>query len=212
MVRSFGPSPLDPAVVDRVFHAGLTAPTAGNARGTAWVVLTGPHETARYWHAATTPRWRATSPRWPGLSRAPVVGISLCSPEQYLARYGAPDKLAGAADLRLDLSPASWPVPYWFADAASSVMCVLLAAVDEGLGACFLGNFREEAAVIASVGAPEGWRLFGAVALGLPDGNDWRSGSLDRPGPSAAERLHHGLFGIQKGAPVARSRQSGLPA
>ena len=69
-------------------------------------------------------------------------------------------------------------------------MTVLLAAVDAGLGACILGNFRGEAALARALGVPGAWRLFCAVLLGHPDGNDHPSRSLDRSGPRAKGRIH----------------------
>ena len=71
-------------------------------------------------------------------------------------------------------------------------MTVLLGAVDAGLGACFLGVFRGQEELARSLGVPEGWRQFGAVALGRPDGSDRRSPSLDRPRPPRSERIHRG--------------------
>jgi nitroreductase len=71
-------------------------------------------------------------------------------------------------------------------------MAVLLCAVDAGLGACVLGNFRGEAALASSLGVPDAWRLFGAVALGTPAGDTHRSRSLDRHVPSAGDRIHRG--------------------
>jgi hypothetical protein len=73
-------------------------------------------------------------------------------------------------------------------------MAVLLCAVDAGLGACLLGNFRGEEELGASLGVPAGWRLFAAVALGHPDGLAHRSSSLSRPRPSPAERIHRGAW------------------
>jgi nitroreductase len=73
-------------------------------------------------------------------------------------------------------------------------MAVLLAAVDGGLGACLLGSFRGEHAVAEALGVPTDWRLFGAVALGHPDGLDHRSDSLRRKGPPQAERIHRGRW------------------
>ena len=74
------------------------------------------------------------------------------------------------------------------------VMAVLLAAVDAGLGACFLGAFRGTDALAGRLGVPGDWRLYGAVALGRPAGNDHRSASLDRPRPPRAERVHRGRW------------------
>jgi nitroreductase len=186
MVRSFDDRPLDDRVVDALVADALRAPSAGNTGGTAWLVLTEPAPRTAYWEQTTTDDWRRHSRRWPGLSRAPVVALSLASPSAYLARYAEGDK-AGSG---LEQTEAEWPVPYWFGDAAFATMSLLLRAADEGIGACFLGNFRGEAAVLAALGVPAGWRLFGSVLLGHPDGDDHRSPSLDRPRPSPAERVH----------------------
>ncbi len=198
MVRSFSSQPVRPDVLDRLLADALRAPTAGNTRGVAWVVLRGPGETSRYWNAATTEAWRASARRWPGIARAPVIALAVANPSAYLARYAEPDKARAASDLGLAGAEDAWPVPYWLGDAAFSVMTLLLGATSEGLGACFLGNFRSETAVLASLGVPEGWRLFGAVALGHPAGDDPRSASLDRRPPGVGVRLHYGRWGAER--------------
>jgi nitroreductase len=191
MVRRFSPQPLDPAVVDAIVEAALRAPTAGNTRGTSWVVLAGPDQTSAYWDATTDEAWRHAHPRWwEGLRRAPVILLAYSNADLYVARYREADK----AGSRLGDGPEHWPVPYWIGDAAFGVMTVLLAAVDAGLGACVLGSFRGAEALAVALGVPaaEGWRLFCAVALGHPDGDDHRSPSLGRPGPSKRQRVHRG--------------------
>ena len=191
MCRNFSSEPVDPALVERILEAALRSPTAGNTAGTAWVVLSGSDETSAYWEATTDARWRAANPEWAGgLRRAPVVLLSYASPGAYVARYAEPDKSRSG----LGSSEAAWPVPYWFGDAAFGVLAVLLCAVDAGLGACVLGNFRGEAALASSLGVPDAWRLFGAVALGVPAGNAHRSRSLNRTAPGARERIHHGAW------------------
>jgi len=189
MVRSFSPEKLDRTVLDRLIQAALRSPTAGNTGGTAWVVLEGPEETGVYWDATTDEVWRdRNKARFAGLSRAPVVLLSYASPDAYTARYAEPDK----SDPRL--AAGEWRVPYWFGDAAFAVMTVLLGAVDAGLGACVLGNFRGEAELAERLAVPEVWCLFCALTLGYPDGDDHRSPSLGRPQPSPAGRVHRGTW------------------
>ncbi|HUZ09864.1 MAG TPA: nitroreductase family protein [Acidimicrobiales bacterium] len=206
MVRSFRAAPVGADLVDRLIDDALRAPTAGNTRGVDWLVLQGP-ETRAYWATTTTGEWRETSRRWPGLSRAPVVALALTSPAAYVRRYGEPDKASSG----LGLPPgdgeqgeggnetevggeATWPVPYWFGDAAFSTMTLLLGAAAAGLGACFLGNFRGESELLGALGVPSGWRLFGAVLLGYPDGEDHRSASLDRAGRPRSASVHRGRW------------------
>lgn len=190
MVRSFAPDPIEPEVVQGILTAALRAPTAGNTKGTAWVVLQGMAETARYWNATTDEGWRASSPRWEGMRRAPVVLLAYASAETYVERYSETDK----SDSGLGMGAEAWPVPYWIGDAAFGVMTVLLGAVDAGLGACVLGAFKGEEALSQELHIPAGWQLFCSVLLGLPDGLDHRSKSLDRNHPKSMERVHYGSW------------------
>lgn len=212
MVRSFSNAPLDADLVGTMLADALRAPTAGNARGTAWLALEGVEQTTVYWTHTTTDAWRRRSRRWPGLSKAPVIALSLASPGTYVRRYGEDDKagsglgppLAGR-DVPGGEPPGAgggegaWPVPYWFGDAAFATMALLLRACAEGVGACFLGNFRGEGRLLAALGVPGDWRLFGAVLLGRPAASDPRSPSLDRPGPARTARIHTGRWESPEG-------------
>lgn len=191
MCRSFSREPVDGALLERILGGALRSPTAGNTGGTAWVALEGDQQTAAYWGATTDERWRTANPDWSeGLQRAPVVLLSYASPAAYVSRYAEPDKATSGLGWGLE----AWPIPYWFGDAAFAVMAVLLEAVDAGLGACVLGNFRNEDAVAAALGVPPQWRLFCAVTLGWPDGHGHRAGSLDRDVPQAPARIHRGRW------------------
>jgi len=206
MVRSFAPDPVDPLLLDSVLQAALRAPSAGNTAGTSWVVLEGADQTSVYWDSTTDQAWRATSARWPGLRRAPVILLAYASAQAYVARYAEADKAGSKGGSRagagagagtgpdLGLDAAEWPVPYWVGDAAFGVMTVLLCAVDASLGACVLGNFRGEDALADALGVPAAWRLFCAVVLGHPDGQDHPSRSLDRPRPDPDQRIHRGSW------------------
>jgi nitroreductase len=154
----------------------------------AWLVLEGP-DTAAYWAHTTTDEWRRSARRWPGFEAAPVVALALFSEAAYERRYGEADKR------RFATAVADWPVPYWVGDAAFAVLALLLGATDAGLGACFLGNFRGEPALLAGLEVPDDWRLFGAVAMGHPAAADPRSASLDRPVVRRAGRVHRGAWG-----------------
>jgi nitroreductase len=191
MVRSFTTEPVDSAVVDRILLAALRSPTAGNTRGTAWVVLEGAEQTDVYFGTATDEEWRNAHRDWSdGLARAPIILLAYLSPGAYIARYAEADKAAAG----LGGSEDAWPVPYWIGDAAFGVMAVLLGAVDAGLGACFLGAFSGVDELATRLGVPQGWQLFGAIVLGHPDGGHHRSASLDRDRPTRAGRIHRGTW------------------
>jgi nitroreductase len=127
-----------------------------------------------------------------------VILLSYASAEAYVARYGEADKAGPGPGPGegpdLGVAAENWTVPYWIGDAAFGVMTVLLGAVDACLGACILGNFRGEGALARALGVPPEWRLFCAVPLGHPDGNDHPSPSLSRPRPAADERIHRGSW------------------
>lgn len=185
MVRAFRPDSVAPALLERLLDDALRAPTAGNTAGLSWLVLEGEGK-ATYWTHTTTEDWRSSSRRWPGFEPAPVVALSLFDPGAYERRYAEADKQRWGGDT------TAWPVPYWVGDAAFAVMALLLGAVDAGLGACFLGNFRGEEPLLAALGVPDGWRLFGTVLVGHPADDDPPSPSLARPAASRAARIHRG--------------------
>jgi len=190
MVRNFSDAPVDPAVLRRLLEMARRAPSAGNAQGWDAVVLEGPDRTGVFWEATTTAEWRRRSRRWAGLQRAPVVVAVFSHPGGYLARYREPDKsLAGLGE-----DVASWPVAYWDVDAGMAALLLLLGAVEAGLGACFLGNFRGEQELRSALGVPADRRYVGAVVLGHPAGHDPPTVSARRPARAFEEVFHQGLW------------------
>lgn len=175
MVRAFRPDPVDPAALDRILDAGRRAPSAGHTQGWAFVVLEGPEQTGRYW-AATLPAAKRPSFPWPRLLDAPVLVVPCARPQAYVDRYAEADKAATG----LGTGEDAWPVPYWFVDSGMAAMAMLLAAVDEGLGACFFGIFHHEAALKAELGIPDDVRPIGTIAIGHPADDDRPSHSVAR--------------------------------
>lgn len=108
----------------------------------------------------------------PWISRAPAHIVITVSEKVYRDRYREPDKLGP------DGQPIEWPVPYWWVDAGAALMAVLLAAVDEGLAAGFLG-VHSVPDLGALLGIPSPHTPIGVVTLGHPL-PDRRSSSLSR--------------------------------
>ncbi|MFN8024500.1 MAG: nitroreductase family protein [Acidimicrobiales bacterium] len=181
MCRSFRPDPVDPSLVDHLVDLASRAPSAGKTQGWHLVVLEG-GETDRFWRHAF-PAERRDGFRWPGLFRAPLIVLPFADPDAYSARYAEPDK----ARTGLGAGPEAWPTPYWTVDASMSVMTLLLAAEDAGLGALLFAVFSGEAEVRAELGVPDGLQLLGAIALGWPDA-DADTGSGSGKGISAGRR------------------------
>jgi len=172
MVRAFTAEGVHPAVVDALVDLARRAPSAGHTQGWAFVVLEGAEQTDRYWDV-TLAQERRSSFRWPGLVTAPVLIVVLVRPDAWTERYAEPDKAGtGLGD------PRAWSVPYWWVDGGMAVENLLLGATAEGLGASFFGLFDHEAAVLAALGVPIGWRALGTIALGHP--------APDEAGASAA--------------------------
>jgi len=187
MVRAFARRPVPRATVDDLIDLARRAPSAGNTQPWHFVVLEG-EKTARLWDL-TLPLPRREAFRWSGLLDAPVVVVPVVDPGAYTSRYAEDDKRAtGLGD-----GPDAWSVPYWWVDGGMAVHGLLLAAVDAGLGALFYGLFDHEAAVLAALGVPAGYRALGAVALGWP-APDEPGRSAGRPRPALGDVVHRGRW------------------
>jgi nitroreductase len=186
MTRAFRPDPVPRDVLDRVLHAGLRAPSAGNSQGFAFVVLEG-EDTARYW--STTLPDRAGF-GFAALLDAPVLVLVLAHPQAYVDRYAEADK----AKTGLGAGADHWPVPYWTVDASFAAMLLQLAAIDEGLGVLFFGPFDHAADLQTALGIPDGYESIGTLAIGWPDPErNGRAGtSATRPRRSPDDVIHRG--------------------
>ena len=187
MTRAFTPDPLAPGVLEGLVDLASRAPSAGKTQGWHVIALEGA-DTARFWDI-TLPAERRAGFRWQRLLDAPVILLPLADPQAYVDRYGEPDKDRSGLGDGID----AWPAPYWTIDASMSVMTLLLAAEDLGLGALFFGVFRGEPDLRATLGIPDGVELLGAVALGHPaDDADQRGRSAARSRRSPTEIIHRG--------------------
>jgi len=184
MVRAFQPDrPIDADVLDRVLDAARRVPSAGNSQGVDLLVIDEPE---RYW--SRTFAGDRSGFRWQGLFDAPVLVVPVVDPEAYTRRYSEPDKAAtGLGDLD------AWSVPYWWIDGGMAVQNLLLAAVDEGLGAVLFGIFEHEPAVLDAFGVPAGRRALGVVALGHPAPDEPGRSAL-RPRRTLADVTHRGRW------------------
>jgi nitroreductase len=186
MVRNYTAEPVDPAALDRIAAAALRAPSAGNSQAIGVVVVTNEKMKRDIADIADEPAYvEAGFDPW--ISKAPAHIVISVSEKVYRDRYSEPDKLGP------DGEETDWPVPYWWVDAGASMMAVLLAAVDEGLGAGFLGvhSLPELAKLL---GIPEHFQPIGVVTVGHA-APDRRSGSLDRPKKTARDVIFANSWG-----------------
>jgi nitroreductase len=184
MVRDFTPEAIPEPVLTRVLDSALHIPSAGFAQGTELVVLAEPHQVAEFWRI-TDPRARKRSARG---GDPPVIVLPMADKGAYLRRYSEPDKQGLGMEVE-----EGWPVPYWDLDTAMAVMVMLLAAVDEGLGAWYFGIFHGEPELLRWLRAPDGCRPIGAVALGYPSPVETARGSaISRPRRPLEDVVHRG--------------------
>jgi nitroreductase len=185
MVRNYTEEPVSAESVERVVDAALRAPSAGNSQGFGVVVVTDPERRNRIAELSDEPSY-VSAGFDPWISRAPVH-IVLCVSEQvYHDRYHEPDKLGP------DGKEIDWPVPYWWVDAGAAMMAVLLAAVDEGLAAGFLGTHALPE-LSAFLRLPPDQQPIGIVTIGHP-APDRRSGSLRRGKKTRDRVVHHEVW------------------
>ncbi|HEX2152769.1 MAG TPA: nitroreductase family protein [Acidimicrobiia bacterium] len=178
MVRNYTGEPVERGALERIAAAALRAPSAGFSQGQAVVVVTDPAVRQEIAEAAGESSYvQAGFDPW--VSRAPAHLVLCVSEAAYHRRYQMPDKVDD------DGNEIEWPVPYWWVDVGASLMAVLLAAVDEGLAAGFLGTHALDD-LQSLLGIPDEYIPVGVVTVGHP-ATDRRSSSLDlgrRPIPS----------------------------
>ena len=178
MVRAFTGEALPPGTADRLLRAANRAPSAGFSQGYSFLVLEGPEQAAPLWEIfyedapAAGDQEAYERAQIDALSRAPLVIVTLACKDVYLDRYARPDK--GWTDR----DESHWPVPYWDIDTGFLALLMLLAAVNEGLGALFFGIPPELIPQFRRLyGVPDAYMPIGAVAIGHPDPASDKGGS-----------------------------------
>lgn len=171
MVRNYTNERINPTALERLIDAARRAPSAGFAQGQYLIVVTSEETRQAIAELAGELEYVAAGFA-PWISRAPAHFVICTSEADYHRRYQEPDKVDDQG------REQDWPVPYWWVDAGASMMLLLLAAVDEGLAAGFLGvhsipGLRE------LLDIPEEIAPIGVVTVGHP-APDRESGSLRR--------------------------------
>jgi nitroreductase len=171
MVRNFTSEAVDLEVIDRILNLARRAPSAGFTQGQSFIVVTRPESKNAIAELCGEQSY-VKKGFDPFISKAPVLIIPCTSEAAYHRRYHEPDKM-GPGETEID-----WPVPYWFMDIGCSVMTILLAVVDEGLGAGFAGAHDLEA-LRTLLDLPSEVTPVGVIPIGHA-ATDKRSPSLQR--------------------------------
>jgi nitroreductase len=172
MVRHYDPArPVARESLERIAAAAQRAPSAGFSQGQRLVVVTEPERRRRVATICKEDEYVAEGyDRW--ISGAPAIFVPTVSEQVYHQRYQEPDKIQD------DGTEIYWPIPYWYVDVGATMMLILLAAIDEGLAAGFLG-LADYAELKAELGMPADQQPIGLITVGHPL-PDQRSGSLKR--------------------------------
>ena len=179
MVRRYQDIPVPRERLCRILDIARRGPSAGFSQGLRFVVVTDRPLRGAIAQMADEEAYVAKGFE-PWLSSAPIHVVLCVDEAAYSHRYEADDKAAS--------DPDRWPVSYPVVDAGAGLMLMLLAAVDEGLAAGFLGVHRLDG-LRELLGIPAGVVPVGLVTLGFPL-PDRRSGSL-RQGWKPLEEIVH---------------------
>jgi nitroreductase len=158
MIRNYLDRPVDPDVLERVLDAARRTPSAGHSQGQYLVVVTDAATRTAIAELGNEARYVAAGSS-PWMSTAPVHIVVCVRENDYHDRYREAHKLTKEGN------EIDWPVPYWWVDAGATMMIVLLAAVNEGLGAGLFGSHRLEG-LKELLGIPDDVVPIGIVTIG----------------------------------------------
>jgi nitroreductase len=141
MVRAFRPDPVPEELIQKLLRSAVRAPSAGNLQAWEFVVVQEPETKRRLAQAAVGQTF---------VTEAPVVIVTCRNLERNVGRYGGRGRHF-----------------YNLIDASFASLMILLTAHNEGLGACFVGAYRDDD-VSRILGLPEHVRPVGIIPIGWP--------------------------------------------
>jgi nitroreductase len=139
--RAFTDEAVSEYEILKLLEAARLAPSAGNIQPWVFVVVRDADMKGRLAEAALNQSF---------IKKAPVVIVVCADPDRSRQRYGGRGENL-----------------FCVQDSAAAVQNMLLAAVDLGLGACWVGAFREDM-VKAALRIPESLRPVAVVPVGRP--------------------------------------------
>ncbi len=140
MIRAYTSEPIPGEKIQRLLRYAVRAPSAGNLQPWEFIVIKDPSVKEQLTRAA----FGQTQ-----VSMAPVIIATCANVARSSNRYGERG------------------VFYSLVDTAFASLLILLGAVDEGLGACFVGAYRPEE-VSKILALPDHVRPVGLITLGYP--------------------------------------------
>lgn len=137
-IRCFKPEPVSDDSMKVILEAGRLAPSSLNKQRRRFIVVNDELKKARLADASQDQRF---------VAKAPTI-IVVCSDDN------TEQKLANG-------------VSSWVADTTLSVSFMMLAAVEKGLGSCWIGAFEEES-VRQVLGIPQNIKICCLLPVGIP--------------------------------------------
>lgn len=161
MVRNYTDEPVPREVLERIADRGRRAPSGGFSQGARFVVVTDPATRSRIAELADEPLYVAQGFA-PWISGAPAHIVVAMREGDYHDRYTEADKLESTGGEEIE-----WRVPWWWVDAGKALMLLLLAAIDEGLGAGLFGVVGDRNDDVRELlGMPADFEVVGIVTVG----------------------------------------------
>ena len=163
-VRSYTGERVPRETLERITRAARRGPNAGYSQGLRLLVVDDPgtiEALAQFQDDERSQEWFRT---------AAAHFLVLTREQDYHDRYTRPDKLAVTGGVEV-----LWPVPFWHVDAGAALMLVLLAALEEGLGAGVYGvPVEEDARWRELLDLPADLTIVTGVTVGHPaEDPDW---------------------------------------
>src|SRR5919108_200654 len=162
MHRAFLPDPVPDEAIERIARTVRRAPSGGYSQGQSVVVVTDETLRREIAHGFEEEYYTGRGGA-PFISTASVHVVVCANERLYHDRYREPDKLADSGGVEIE-----WPVPYWFVDAGAAMMLILLAAIDEGLAAAFIGHPKQESFLRSLLDLPGDVVPIGVALVGRP--------------------------------------------
>jgi FMN reductase [NAD(P)H] len=162
MVRNYTDEPVSRESLERIAREARRAPSGGFSQGVRMVIVTDPETRKLIADLGDEPYYLERGHE-PWISRAPAHIVVGLREDDYHDRYQEPDKLEDGEEI-------DWPVPWWWVDVGKAMMLLLLAAVDEGLGAGLFGLFpaANNERLREALGLPDDVAVVGVVTVGHP--------------------------------------------
>jgi len=149
-VRAYRDEDISDEKLKRILEAGRLAPSAHNSQEYKFVVVKDAKKRKNLAQAASSQRF---------IAQAPVIIAAVSLNPEYLMESG---------------------VPTYALDLAIALDHMTLAAVEEGLGTCWIGSFfQEEVKNILNI--PAQYKVVALLAIGIPD---------EEPSPKSRKKLN----------------------